>query len=490
MDCYNNNYYNYTINLYKNFDQKYKDKLDYLINETNSIDINNFSENLLNEYFEKYYKLENYTQTKEVFDDIYYKLFLAYNDTILYINYTQNSIYSDYLYNLLVNHFKSSYINYIDNYLISPIIDNITLYINNKAEIYLYYLLNKLTDEYNYYIMILNNTEEIGINSAESLSNLYDEVNKKINTINEYVLFYIDIFFKNIKHIFRDNYIKYYKYEKKNAYNIEIYQLKEIIDELIYDGKFNKTLNEYSDEIISNHIIDKLNNTINDLLYNKLYQFFSIINDFKRQINILLSNITIIEEEENINNIINSYKIILFNQNNQFLFKVSDIPFELLDDFITNILSPPISEIKAQYYSIEEKILEKVLKIVNSFPDFNKIIKENLAIYDIFESISLLSEKIPDLLLKYQDDLNDDYDTYINKLIHYTYINGLDSYDEPCNYSFCSINISEFKNRSNISENKNMRNLRETNEKKEFIFMKFKDYKILNVTKINELKNK
>ena len=108
MDCYNNNYYNYTINLYKNFDQKYKDKLDYLINETNSIDINNFSENLLNEYFEKYYKLENYTQTKEVFDDIYYKLFLAYNDTILYINYTQNSIYSDYLYNLLVNHFKSS----------------------------------------------------------------------------------------------------------------------------------------------------------------------------------------------------------------------------------------------------------------------------------------------------------------------------------------------------------------------------------------------
>jgi hypothetical protein len=281
--------------------------------------------------------------------------------------------------------------------LISSIIDNITLFINNNAEINLYYLLNKLTDEYNYYIMILSNTEEFGISTAESLSNLYDDVNKKINqsisyTINEYVLFYIDNFFKNIKHIFRDNYIKYYKYEK-NVYNIEIYQLKENLDEFIYNGGFNKTLNEYSDEIMSNHIIDKLNNTINDLLHNKLYQIYSIINDFKKEINILLSNITIIEEEENINNIINSYKIILFNQNNQFLFKVSDIPFELLDNFITNILAPPISEIKAQYYSIEEKILEKVLKIINSFPDFNKIIKENLAIYDIFESISLLSEK-------------------------------------------------------------------------------------------------
>ena len=494
LDCYNNNYYNYTINLFKNFDQKYKNKLDYLINKTNSIDINNFCKNLLNEYFEKYYKLENYTQTKEVFDDIYYKLFLAYDDTILYINYTQNKIYYDYLYNLLVNHFKSSYINYIDNYLISSIIDNITLFINNNAEINLYYLLNKLTDEYNYYIMILSNTEEFGISTAESLSNLYDDVNKKINqsisyTINEYVLFYIDNFFKNNKHIFRDNYIKYYKYEK-NVYNIEIYQLKENLDEFIYNGGFNKTLNEYSDEIMSNHIIDKLNNTINDLLHNKLYQIYSIINDFKKEINILLSNITIIEEEENINNIINSYKIILFNQNNQFLFKVSDIPFELLDNFITNILAPPISEIKVQYYSIEEKILEKVLKIINSFPDFNKIIKENLAIYDIFESISLLSEKIPDLLLKYQDELNDDYDTYINKLIHYTYINGLDTYDEPCNYSFCSINISDFKNRSNISRNENKRNLRETNEKKEFIYMKFKDYKILNVTKANELESK
>ena len=404
LDCYNNNYYNNKIHLYKNFEEKYKGKLDYLINDINKIETSNFYQNLLKDYFEKYYKLDNYKQTKEVSDDIYFKLFLTYDETILYINYTQNSIYNDYLYNLLIYFFKPSYINYIDNYLIPPLIDNITIYINNNVEIYLYYIINKIKDEYNYYIMILDDIEELGINSIESLSNLYDDVNKKINQsityiINEYVLFYIDIVFKKNRYIFRDNYITYYL-KGKNEYDIEIYQLKEVIKEMIYDGKFNKILNEYSDEIINRHIIEKLNNTINYLIYNKLDQVYSTINDFKIKIKNILSNITIIEGSENLNNIINSYKIILFNQNNQFMFKVSYIPFELLDNFIKNILAPPISEIKKQYNSIEEKILEKILYIVNSFPDFNKIIKENLAIYDIFKSIKLFNEIIQDLLLK------------------------------------------------------------------------------------------
>ena len=81
--------------------------------------------------------------------------------------------------------------------------------------------------------MILDDIEELGINSIESLSNLYDDVNKKINQsityiINEYVLFYIDIVFKKNRYIFRDNYITYYL-KGKNEYDIEIYQLKEVI---------------------------------------------------------------------------------------------------------------------------------------------------------------------------------------------------------------------------------------------------------------------
>ena len=129
LDCYNNNYYNNKIHLYKNFEEKYKGKLDYLINDINKIETSNFYQNLLKDYFEKYYKLDNYKQTKEVSDDIYFILFLTYDETILYINYTQNSIYNDYLYNLLIYFFKPSYINYIDNYLIPPLIDNITIYI-------------------------------------------------------------------------------------------------------------------------------------------------------------------------------------------------------------------------------------------------------------------------------------------------------------------------------------------------------------------------
>ena len=105
LDCDKKNYFNYKINLYKGLEEKYKAKLDYLIDEIKITDNTTFIENLLNKYFEKYYLLDNYTQTKESSDEIYYKLFLAYDDTILYINYTQNSIYYDYLYNLLVKFF-------------------------------------------------------------------------------------------------------------------------------------------------------------------------------------------------------------------------------------------------------------------------------------------------------------------------------------------------------------------------------------------------
>ena len=47
-----------------------------------------------------------------------------------------------------LNSFKPSYINYIDNYLISPLVDNITIFIKNNAKMYLSYLINKINDEF------------------------------------------------------------------------------------------------------------------------------------------------------------------------------------------------------------------------------------------------------------------------------------------------------------------------------------------------------
>ena len=99
-----------------------------------------------------------------------------------------------------------------------------------------------------------------------------DNVEKKINnsiyfTITEYALFYIDIFYRRNKYTFRNNYITYYA-NKLNEYKLDIRQLNEIIDEIMYDGTFNKTLN-----IISNELMTKL--VLNLLKY--IFSFFLLI---------------------------------------------------------------------------------------------------------------------------------------------------------------------------------------------------------------------
>lgn len=45
-----------------------------------------------------------------------------------------------------------------------------------------------------------------------------------------------------------------------------------------------------------------------------------------------------------------------------------------------------------------------------------------------------------------------DTNSYINKLIHYTYINGLYTYNRQCNQSYCSINFNYSTSRRNLEE--------------------------------------
>ena len=101
---------------------------------------------------------------ENLIEDIKYSL-INYDDMIIYINFTQNSKYNKYLYDLLLNAFKPSYTKYINNYLINPLIDNVTIFINNYSEIHLDYLMNKIIDEFDYYVLLLNNTKELGINA-------------------------------------------------------------------------------------------------------------------------------------------------------------------------------------------------------------------------------------------------------------------------------------------------------------------------------------
>ena len=371
--CYNHNYFNYTVKIFKNFEEKYLYQINNIINKLERMNWIDLSHNLLFKYLEDNYELEPLNITKESFNDLYYN-FYSYEDLIVYLNYTQNIIYFNYLNDSIIKYFQSSYQNYINNYLIYPIVDNITIFVNDYSEIHIDYLINKIKDEYYYYLMMLNDTKELGVGSINGLNNLYDDAKRKINQsisyiINEYVFFYLDIFYRKNKNIFSKNYITYYANEL-NEYKIEIYQLHDIIYNLIYDDKFNKTLNKISNELMNNLIIKKLNTTLNEFLNNKLHQAYLTLDNLKREMNLIVSKIPQNEDNDKINEIIQNYQIILLSQNNRFTFKVSNIPFDYLYSFLKNVLEPPLLEIKKQYNLIEQDILGQILMITDNFPDF------------------------------------------------------------------------------------------------------------------------
>ena len=447
--CDKNKYFNYSIKLFDNFETEYLNKLNDLINKILIKIENSFDSNLLNNYLQEEFKLNPYDLSEEdILGD-----FEGYEDMIIFSNYSYNSVYIDYLNDLLINSFKISYTNYINNYLSLYLNENLNIFIFSKINFYTKYLIDKISNEYNYYILLLKNTKELGIGSVNALSNLYKKNLQKnlkfyYEIIEEDALFYIDIFYRKNKYIFKENFINFY-IKKLNQYNIEIHALKESFDEIIYNNNFNKTLNKISDELIKENIIQKINTSFLISYNNKIDEINSIIEKYDTQIKNILLTINKNDDNLNITIIIMSYQEILLNQNNKFLFRISDTPFNLLSDFIKNILEPPLIKIKKQYEKIENQILDSISDSLNNFPDYTDILKKKILVDEIFNYIDLIYNHLKMLLLKYGDELDISTNNYINKLIHYTYINGLNTYDEPCEYSFCSINISN--NASNIN---------------------------------------
>ena len=170
------------------------------------------------------------------------------------------------------------------------------------------------------------------------------------------------------------------------------------------------------------------------------------------------------------------YEDILKQQNNKFLFSVGDKPFELLNHFIENELKPPLTLIKKYYDLIEEQSIEKIKTLVDNFPDCLSIIKEKF-IENRIDFIYRYANDINSLILEYKNIINDDINDYVNKLSYYSYINGLNFYQKPCNESYCKINRAD---------SNNIRRLNDINQNNNNI--KYSNYKTKNETKINPRK--
>ena len=472
---------NFSLNIYNEFDIECKEKLNtYLKEIIDKIDNSYLDENYIIKYFNEYYHLQNYkidiTDLSNDFKEIEENINLIFSQ--------EDIKYKKFLNDLLLNSFYSSYNNLSNNFLKEQISNNINISINYKIERLIDYITEKIKDEYNYYILLLNNTDELGKTSKIAVKKLYIDFNNKLNDIiDEYLInindFELPSFYKNIEKTFKNNFINYY-FNEINEYDIKIYKLNKYFKELILSNSFNNSLNNLSEKII-NEVIDKeIKKTINITINSKIKNLKDLLINFNNNITDILNtkvDNTINENITIISNLVNEYDELIKNQDEKFIFEPNDNLTILTDDFFINILGPPLNKIKEEYITIENKILSQIIKIINEFPDFYTIIKDNINIsYNIY-TLDEIFEEIKNNLLLYGDESNEDFGSIFNKIIHYAYINGLEIYNKSCENSFCSV-------QSNLNEPGETRYL---NEKKEIIF---NNYSNINRTEILKKKNK
>jgi len=279
----------------------------------------------------------------------------------------------------------------------------------------------------------------------------------------------LPLFYKEIKNSFRNNFLNYY-YKEENEYDIKIFNLNKYFKEIILTDSFNNSLNSLSDKIINEVINKEIKQTINNLINTKIKSLKKLISDIRKNILKILEDKfenSINENMTEINNLIIKHNEIIKLQNKKYIFEPNDNLTNLSDDFFINILGPPLNIIKEKYDTIESDLLNEIIKLINEFPDFCTVIKNNINITDKFEILGDIFNEIRNNLIAYGDELNEDFDSIFNKIIHYAYINGLDIYDKSCEDSFCAVHSDP----NEIIENRNL------NEKQE---IKFNNYSNIN----------
>ena len=219
---------------------------------------------------------------------------------------------------------------------------------------------------------------------------------------------------------------------------------------MICDRKFNKTLNNISSNLIEG-IKNKIKDNIRNSVLNNMNSFIDKCDYIYNQTLIKLSQVKTNElpdEMITLVQLLDNYTILLENQNNRYSFSVGKSPFDILNVFISQELEPPLSLIFIKYNSIEEELLNRTQALANQFPDCYSEIKEKL-LKTKLEIIDNSTDEINLTLFEYQDILVNDIKSYLNKLIHFTYIDGLQTMDEPCNENSCGIPTNKFRRLNN-----------------------------------------
>ena len=393
-----------------------------------------------------FFKIETLEMNIDDYNNIFEDIELQYMDDM------KEPEYKQLINNALLESFNKSYSKIIDLYIRDEIINKINSLISDKLDIFIKYFLNKLKNDFQYYLLLLEHFEELGNSSKISIINLFSKIPKKLNESIDYILedeifHYIDIFFGENKNIFTDNFIEFYL-NKENHFNLNIFKIEDYVVEMISNNDFNQTLYKISSHLISdmkNKIKEYIRNITSSKMKSFIEQCDKISNNIKIKLNQIGTN-KLPDEMNNLVNLINNQSKLVENQNSKYIFNMGQSPFNKMNIFINQTLEPPLLLICDKYSLIEQELLNKIFSIVENFPDAYSEVKKYLIGTRINSTDDFINEINP-TLLDYRHILVNELENYFNKLIKYVYIDGLEVTD--CQVINCGIPLNPFRRLSN-----------------------------------------
>jgi len=413
-------------------------------------------------------------------------LFQSFNDYTAYINYNKNKEYKDFLNSSLITYYNESYTKLVNNYISEVLLSNIDILIDERIILEINIFENKLSNDYDYYIFLINKNKELG-STKSAFENLYYELKLKINeTINEYVDKYLfsnfDQFIRNIEELLREKYLGFYS-DNKHKNNF-IFKSDDFIFEIIKEPSFNKTLSNIYYNIFNKTLKDKINLKLNESLYKKLNNFFHLLDSKKSGIYAYLNKVKSSKQDEmvNIKNLIYSYKLKIIGFNSKYAFYFSNRPFLNIKDFINDYLNPPLTKIKNKYNEIETELVDQSIEKLNNLDDFSSIIENDLNLESKISKLTQYIETIKANISEILDFLFKDIDQYYCKVAYFKVIEGQEYIDKNNKINLC--NASLF-----FMNNETFRRLKEKDNNVNFNISKYlKKIPKFNYTKNNSLK--
>ena len=440
--CNNNKYFNYSnIIIKKNEldDEKIKNKIINIIYEIN---MNIFNDSYLDSFLSNEFQLkikENNKISIENLKTYFYFEFESFQEICNYLYSNMEQKYIDNLKQSLIKNFYISYSNFVEDYLVSEI--DISFYINiiESINTKLNYIKKHIIEENDFFSLLLNHTEAIGITTKESLIQLYILLYENINnTSNDFLesIFNsnIKLLLKENKKIFFDSYIRYIK-DNKNFY--EIYQFDKYIANILDDNKFNTTLKNISYNLLEEQIMNKIKENMLTIMNSNMKEFYDLLYSLKNIMDNHLKDIIILNYSDDfipIKDKNENFTSILNEQNYKYSFVVSERPFIVLDDFINSNLKSPLIYIELCYNKIENELMNKLIEKIDHFDNIYELIKVNLDLDNKVKMIENNYNITNNLFENYSNIITNDIIEIKTKLFNYTHINGLNKKNNKIRY--------------------------------------------------------